>query len=86
MKMPNENRCVCCGVIIPEGTQVCPICLKGVLGVQANTESYIKEKIKVFKQLCIPLTKEQIEHMRSLKTEIQVDNYAHDLIVGKGDE
>lgn len=22
----NENRCVCCGAIIPEGLQVCPIC------------------------------------------------------------
>ena len=21
-----ENRCVCCGVIIPEGRMVCPIC------------------------------------------------------------
>lgn len=22
----NDNRCVCCGVIIPEGRQVCPTC------------------------------------------------------------
>lgn len=22
-----ENRCVCCGDIIPEGRQVCPICV-----------------------------------------------------------
>ena len=22
----NVNRCVCCGAIIPEGRQVCPIC------------------------------------------------------------
>ena len=21
-----ENRCICCGVIIPEGLQVCPSC------------------------------------------------------------
>lgn len=81
--MPNENRCVCCGAIIPEGTQVCPICLKHSLGVDFNSERYVKAKINVFKQLHIPLTKEQIDHMRSLKTEIQVDNYAHDLIVGK---
>lgn len=25
---PNVNRCVCCGEIIPEGRQVCPICEK----------------------------------------------------------
>ena len=24
--MMNDNRCVCCGRIIPEGRQVCPIC------------------------------------------------------------
>ena len=23
----NENRCVCCGEIIPEGRMVCPLCL-----------------------------------------------------------
>ena len=22
----NDNRCVCCGRIIPEGRQVCPVC------------------------------------------------------------
>ena len=25
-----ENRCVCCGEIIPEGRQVCPACEAGV--------------------------------------------------------
>lgn len=24
----NNNRCVCCGAIIPEGRQVCPTCEK----------------------------------------------------------
>ena len=28
----NENRCVCCGAIIPEGRQVCPTCEEGVTG------------------------------------------------------
>ena len=23
----NENRCVCCGEIIPEGRMVCPLCI-----------------------------------------------------------
>ena len=27
--MPGENRCVCCGTIIPEGLQVCPNCESG---------------------------------------------------------
>lgn len=25
----SENRCVCCGDIIPEGRQICPACEKG---------------------------------------------------------
>lgn len=24
--LKKENRCVCCGEVIPEGRQVCPIC------------------------------------------------------------
>ena len=27
--MSGENRCVCCGMVIPEGLQVCPICESG---------------------------------------------------------
>lgn len=27
--MSNVERCVCCGRIIPEGAQVCPLCAKG---------------------------------------------------------
>ena len=41
---------------------------------------YILEKIKVLKQLGIKLNKEQKDHMYSLKSEIAIDNYAHDLI------
>lgn len=25
-KVPNENRCVSCGIVIPEGRQICPNC------------------------------------------------------------
>ena len=24
----NEERCVCCGAVIPEGCQYCPVCAK----------------------------------------------------------
>lgn len=27
---PGDNRCVCCGEVIPEGRQVCPDCEKAV--------------------------------------------------------
>ena len=27
----NDNRCVCCGNVIPEGRQICPKCEKGEL-------------------------------------------------------
>lgn len=44
-------------------------------------DEYIIEKIDVLKQLGIMLTKRQIEHMKSLSSEIAIDNYAHDLIM-----
>ena len=43
-------------------------------------KQYIKEKIKILKQFGITLNSEQLEHIRSLKTEIAVDNFAHDLL------
>lgn len=27
--MPDADRCVCCGEIVPEGRQVCPQCERG---------------------------------------------------------
>ena len=30
--IPNDNTCVYCGTIIPEGRQVCPACEKAVAG------------------------------------------------------
>ena len=29
MRRLAENRCVCCGAVIPEGRQVCPTCERG---------------------------------------------------------
>jgi hypothetical protein len=31
VRKTNDNRCVCCGEIIPEGRQVCPSCEKGAV-------------------------------------------------------
>lgn len=31
-----EDRCVCCGEIIPEGQQVCKNCMKGESGMMKN--------------------------------------------------
>ena len=45
-------------------------------------KAYVREKIKVLKELNITLTDGQIKHIQSLKSELQVDNYAHDLIMG----
>ena len=48
-----------------------------------SLDKYIKEKIRMLKKdFCIPMTDEQIAHMQELKSEIQVDNYAQDLIFG----
>jgi hypothetical protein len=51
---------------------------------QLTLKQYIREKIRMLrKDFCIDLTDEQIAHMRSLKSEIAVDNYAHDLIFNR---
>ena len=35
----SENRCICCGRIIPEGQQVCPLCQR-----EADEKLYDAEK------------------------------------------
>ena len=37
-----EDRCVCCGEIIPEGRQVCPICEAGFVRQLSETFQAIK--------------------------------------------
>ena len=43
--------------------------------------NYIKEKLKILKELKIKLTDEQKEHMKLLHTEIAIDNYCRPLIM-----
>lgn len=50
----NEDRCVCCGEIIPEGSWVCPKCAKGVYkttcedcGRVVYTRSYATKRCKI---------------------------------------
>ena len=35
-----DNYCVCCGAIIPEGRQVCPICEASVMEGGASLGKY----------------------------------------------
>lgn len=56
----------------------------GIRQSQMSLSEYVCEKIVVLRQLNIKLDDDQIKHMKSLKNEIQVDNYAHDLIMKKG--
>lgn len=44
-------------------------------------KAYVREKIKVLKELNITLTDGQIKHMQSLENELQIDNYARDFIM-----
>lgn len=49
-----------------------------------DIETYINHKLKMLKRdFHIRLTKTEINHMKSLRTEISVDNYAHTLIKTK---
>lgn len=50
--------------------------------IDENINDYIEQKIEILKQLGIGLRSYQRKHLYSLKTEVAVDNYAHDLIVG----
>lgn len=43
-------------------------------------KNYIGEKIKLLKDFGIRLNNDQLAHIMSLKTEIAVDNFAHDLL------
>ena len=45
-----------------------------------SLKQYKNEKIRMLTEdFCMPLTESEIEHIRSLKTEIQVDNYVRTL-------
>ena len=39
-----ENRCVCCGAIIPEGRQVCPVCIAKSEGRTMNEQRTDRHK------------------------------------------
>ena len=46
-----DNTCVCCGEIIPEGTQACPKCSEGdyfkaIMARSVNTESEDKNTVE----------------------------------------
>ena len=49
-----------------------------------NIETYVAQKIKILrKDFHIRLTTAEIKHMKSLQTEISVDNYVRTLISTK---
>lgn len=41
----NENRCVCCGEIIPEGRMVCPKC-QGQFDKLESTMSFVASQLR----------------------------------------
>ena len=44
-------------------------------------DKYIKAKLTILsRDFAIVLSESEIKHLKSLKSDIQVDNYAHDLI------
>ena len=44
---------------------------------------HINRKVKAFREAGIVFNKAQIAHMRKLKNEVQVDNYARDFLFPK---
>ena len=52
--------------------------------MQISLKAYINAKIKMLtEEFLIELTKADIEHMRSLKTEIQVDNFVRKIFIDR---
>ena len=58
-----------------------------VCGEKARSvEEYIKYKLKVFKELKISMSDDELEHMKTLKTDRDIDRYARYLIIkSRGD-
>lgn len=51
---------------------------------EMTLEDYIKEKLRMLQEdFFIKLTDEEITHMKSLTRDIDVDHYAHDLIMNR---
>ena len=51
---------------------------------QPSLNTYKNQKMKMLaRDFAIPLKPEQIDHMNALKNEIQVDQYARQLIMGR---
>lgn len=53
------------------------------INISKQIKLYIKEKFKVLKELGIVLTETEKNHLKSLTREIDIDNYCHDLIMGR---
>ena len=49
--------------------------------IDSEMELYIKEKLKILDELGIIMTDEQRSRMMSMDSEIQIDNFAHYLIM-----
>ena len=47
----------------------------------SDLRAYIKTKLKLLKDFKVALTDDQIEHIWSLDSEVEIDRFAHDLIM-----
>ena len=53
-----EDRCVCCGTVIPEGTMVCPNCFVNRKQIQTNYERILAMNVKELAEFICDNTKE----------------------------
>lgn len=72
----SENRCVCCGKIIPEGRQVCPLCEKDSTVKYKGIDT---KRIKEFQRINLPYIylnehgKEAMEELLHADSKILTD-------------
>ena len=58
----NEDKCVMCGTVVPEGTQVCPICARRVEGEPITLEFVCKILADLFDYPCDISTSQEFMH------------------------
>ena len=49
--MPDADRCVCCGEIVPEGRQVCPSCTAAYIMTRDVSDEKNPDKIDGFLEM-----------------------------------
>ena len=71
---------VAVSLVVATGIWLCLMLIKHIIWV---IKKYIKEKLKILRQLYIVLNGDEMKHLKSLEFEYEIDAYIHRLIMEK---